>query len=198
MARITTVKSARKPQGKCGKCGVEIEKGDGYRWAKPGFRTRRKMVRCMKTLCMFRPSELDQSKKATILAAQENFEDNIDHCTTADEITEAVEEVATAVREVADEYREALDQWENGNSMMEEFADHYEEQANEIEGFALNTTVPDEPDESSYVSEEVEGDDEDEVTVDDGGYEEAVDEWQSALEDAKQEARDAVEGIELM
>lgn len=198
MARITTVKAARKPQGKCGKCGVEIEKGDGYRWAKPGFRTRSKMIRCLKGQCSFRPSELDQSKKATILAAQENFEDQIDNLTTADEITEAVEEVATAVREVADEYQEALDQWENGNSQLEEFVYHYEAQADELEGFALNTTVPEEPQQEDYESEESDDDDEDEVEETDGGYDEAHQQWESELEDAKQEARDAVEGIELM
>lgn len=142
--KLETVKKARKDQGHCSKCHVEIKAGDGYRYWYPGFRSNYKIVRCMKTECFPKPSERETSKAATLLAAQENFDEVIDSLDTVEDITDAVHEVGTAVEEVRDEYQEALDQWENGNEQLQEKVDHYEEQAYEPVNWEWDG--PDEPD----------------------------------------------------
>lgn len=77
MARVNLVKKARIAQGKCGRCGVEIKRGDPYRWTKPRYGSKR--VRCMRRECRFRPSDLTSSdNRAAIFAAQESVEDAIE------------------------------------------------------------------------------------------------------------------------
>lgn len=60
MAKVTMVASARVDQGKCGKCGEPITRGQQYLWWK--FRTGSKHVRCMLAGCSPRPQELTQSE----------------------------------------------------------------------------------------------------------------------------------------
>lgn len=49
LCRVNTVQHARKPQGKCQKCGTAIEVGDPYRWWKGRYTG--KYLRCMASAC---------------------------------------------------------------------------------------------------------------------------------------------------
>lgn len=134
MARVTTVSAARKDQGSCSKCGDPIPKGAAYRHASPGFRGG-KIVRCMKPECSFRQSDLTTSKMATVYAAQESAEDDVNQAEDADGLKAALEPLAEAAREVADEYREAAEAMGEAGYEMEEKADSLESYADEVEQF---------------------------------------------------------------
>jgi hypothetical protein len=134
VARVTTVNAARKDQGTCSKCGDPIPKGAAYRHASPGFRSR-KIVRCMKPECSFRTSDLTTSKMATVYAAQEGAEDDVNQAEDADGLKAAMEPLAEAAREVADEYREAAEAMGEAGYEMEEKADSLESYADEVEQF---------------------------------------------------------------
>lgn len=188
-SRGTTVKKSRKDQGKCGRCGDALPAGSAYRYWMPIFRSKYKMVRCMKNPCTPKPSELDQSKTSTILAAQEEFA--INQFDDADEMKNAVQEVAEAVREVADEYRDALDAWEHGNSRLEELADHYEDQATTLEDWEPEE-VPDEPEDPEETGDE----DEDAYKRDE--WETAKQDREDIIESNRESAEAAVADIELM
>ena len=197
MARATTVPKSRKDQGKCSRCEAPLPAGTGYVYWKPFFRSNYKIVRCLKGACAPRPSELDNSKTSAILAAQEAYEDNKPY-ESADDLQEAVEAVAEAVRDVAQEYGDAADAWEHGNERLEELRDHYEEQASNLEGFSASDTW-----------EEYEADDEEERPEPaDDADEEAQDEYaewkerreavESTWDDARNEADEAVNGVEFL
>ena len=124
MPRVIEVKSARKAQGPCGRCGVEIKAGDGYKWLK--FRYGGRRVRC--GACSFRPSERTQSKLSQVYAAQEamsdtlaswngdlddlksDIESNIDEI---DEVRSEYEEAAEAMGEAGEQHRERADELES-------------------------------------------------------------------------------------
>lgn len=138
IARVTTVKSARKDQGTCGKCGTPLPKGSAYRWYTVGFRSHYKHRRCMAPTCTPLASELESSKVASIYAAQESAEDAINEATSGDDIQAAIDEVIEAIREVAEEYREAAVNPNTGevfNLDSEERADTLEGSADELEGY---------------------------------------------------------------
>jgi hypothetical protein len=135
LARITKVAKSQKP-GVCEKCKVELPKGSPYIWYKVGFRSRFKHVRCDSAACYPKQSERESSQIASIYAAQEEFEDALDGCTTADEITELLGPVAEAIREVAEAYREAAINPNTGdifNPNLDERADTLESAADEVE-----------------------------------------------------------------
>jgi hypothetical protein len=139
MARVTTVKAARKAQGRCGRCGKEIEAGDGYRHASPGFRSR-KLVRCLEDKCRFRASDLTTSKVAQVYAAVEAVEDSLpidaeDHESVKAEAEGLVSGMQEEIEGVRDEYQEALDQWEYGNEQIQEKVDEVEEWVNACENW---------------------------------------------------------------
>ncbi len=70
------MKKARKDQGQCGKCGVQINAGNGYKWWK--FRHGGRRIRCMNPKCAPRPSDLTQSEYyQTMYGIQEQFHDQI-------------------------------------------------------------------------------------------------------------------------
>ena len=59
MPKVERIKKARKPQGRCGKCGTEIKRGDPYvTWA---FRYGGKRVRCNAPSCYPQASDLTNS-----------------------------------------------------------------------------------------------------------------------------------------
>jgi hypothetical protein len=188
--KIETVKASRKDQGKCSKCGDALPAGTGYLYWYPGFRSKYKIVRCLKSECFPRPSERETSKSATILAAQEAFHDSIGGQDSPDDIEAAVQEVADAVREVADEYQEALDQWENGNEQLQEKVDTYESSASEIEGWSWDgASEPDHCDEHGSRSDWEQ--DEIDACKD---CQEKREEW---LEECRDAAREVVDNVEL-
>lgn len=136
MARVTEVAKARKPT-RCTRCGEEIPKGSPYRHATPGFRGQ-KINRCMKVECRFRPSDLTTSKMATVYAAQEDAEDQIDGWTLEDGLdglTDILGSVVEAAREVAAEYQEAAEAMGEAGAENQERADELESYADDLEGF---------------------------------------------------------------
>lgn len=133
VARITTVKSARKDQGECGKCGTPIPVGSPYLHYTVGFRSHFKRVRCAAVACIPRPSERESSSKAGPMSAIEDFAAQT--FDTLDDLADGFQDVVDAFREYADECRDALDAWENGNSMLEERADGAEQAADELDGW---------------------------------------------------------------
>lgn len=168
MARVTRVPKSVKAHV-CGRGGHEIPAGDPYQWAKPGFRTRTPLVRCMAH--PFRPSELTTSMASEPMAAVEEFDDALDSIDATDEnaldeLTTAVEQLQGACRDYADARQSALDAWENGNSQLEEYAETAETAAGEAEGFEVEEWPglddPDDPDadeaseREQFVTEQIE------------------------------------------
>lgn len=192
-ARVHTVQKSQKDQGKCSRCGKELPKGTGYRWYTLGFRSSRKTKRCLSSDCYPRMSELTTSKAATIYAAQESFEDQIDSLFTKDDITQAVADVMVAIEEVRDEYQDALDQWEYGNEALQEKVDWYTDQIDNIDGWE-----PDGPDDWDRCDAHDEDDpelDADGQPVDCEDCEASYAEW---INDLRSEAIDKVAEVETM
>jgi hypothetical protein len=148
-ARVKTVK-AMKPYT-CTKCHDPIEKGETYRYFKPGFRGRIKVRRCLKPECAPRRSELEDNKLSAVYEAQEDAETNIRSLKWDDsvpweeqfgDIESALQEAAGAATDVADEYEQAID----GLPAMNEdrfgpWRDALTDWANELESWS----APDEP-----------------------------------------------------
>jgi hypothetical protein len=145
VARVTKVAKSQKP-GQCEKCKVDLPKGSAYIWFKVGFRSRYKHVRCDKIECYPKQSERESSQIASIYAAQEEFEDALENCNSADEITEAMQPVAEAIREVAEAYREAAINPNTGdvfNTTLDERADTLESAADEVESADIEDETTD-------------------------------------------------------
>jgi hypothetical protein len=190
VARAKIIGKAQKDQGKCGRCGVELPKGSGYLWWTVGFRSNYKYKRCLKPECYPRPSERESSKFVTVLSAQENFEDTIDGLEDKEDIEAAVQEVGAAVREIAEEYREAADAWEHGNYELEEKADHYEGQADELESWEFGGS-------SEWdLCEEHEDMDRDDDRIE--NCTECVTNRDDWLSEIREEAREAVQNVEQL
>lgn len=194
MARVHRVQKSNKPHT-CQK-GHEIAKGEPYTWAKPGYRRRTPIIRCLAH--PFRPSELTTSARSAPLAALEALEDAVQgmdptDAGTLDELTTAVEEFAGAIREYADEREQALEAWEHGNSQLEELRDQAEAAAEEAEQIEVESWDESEPDPSEYEDED--------GNPDEGELENAVDEYQERLTEHVQEQMDnvldAAQGIEF-
>ncbi len=108
MPRVTTVTSSRK-EHKCGRCGVEIKKGDSYRhWS---FRFGGKYKRCMEAKCSPRSSDLTQSKISSVYAAQESVEDALNNWDgfDLDDVKGALDELVDECETIAEEYEEAAE-----------------------------------------------------------------------------------------
>lgn len=119
MARITYVKKARKAQGLCGHCQRPIEVGDPYRHFAPGYHAR-KQVRCMRSECAPRQSELTASTMSQVYAAQEAFEDAVGSVDNIDDLRDLFEDYRQEIEAYRDERQEGLNQWEYGNSHLED------------------------------------------------------------------------------
>lgn len=111
MPRINHINSCRKPLP-CGKCGETIEKGQPYRWAKPW--KSRKRVRCLKTGCRFRPTDLSPSKSAIVEEALEDASTAIQHAHSLEELRSPLEDVCTVLEDIESEWQEASDAWTSG------------------------------------------------------------------------------------
>lgn len=135
MPRINRVEKARKAQGNCGKCGVEIGVGDSYLWIQ--FRHGGRIIRCLKHECRFRDSNLTQSKMSDAYRAQEDAEDAANKWDgeKLEDLQTIAEECASEIRDVAEEYRESAD---NIRATFEEspIADDCEEKADGLEEWA--------------------------------------------------------------
>jgi len=181
MARVYYVKKARKPQGKCSKCGDEIKAGDPYRWFAPGYHSY-KRKRCMKPSCTPRQSDLTTSTMAEVYSAQEAFEDaQSKGFADTDELRAEFETYAEAIRSYADERREGVEAWEYGNDMLEEAASAAEEYADELESFDIEDFDEDEPTEDEY--------------IDDDDYQAGFEDWEQRKADHLEEQIDAASDL---
>jgi hypothetical protein len=144
MPRVNRVKKARKDQGSCSRCNCTIKRGDGYVWWQ--FRFGTKNVRCSKSECFPRASELTQSEKLSrVYAQQENVEDAIAAFRDEgdlDNLNASVESAKDELQEVADEYRESADNIRENfpdsptADECEEKAENLESVISDIEGFS--------------------------------------------------------------
>lgn len=133
LAKIETVKKARKDQGPCETCGREIKAGDPYKHYAVGFRGRK---RCRCSTCPDpRPSERESSKMSAVYAAQEEY-DEASVMTLAD-ARQAVEDFTTAVEEVAQEYRDAGDAMGSAGEEMISKADDLDNVVSDLQNFDL-------------------------------------------------------------
>jgi hypothetical protein len=129
--RANHINSAAKPHV-CGACGVTINKGDPYSWAKGRFGP--KMTRCAQAKCRFKPSDLTSNEKLSKLyAAQEVLEEALGNWQDteggdATDLREALEAAAEEAREAAGMYEESAEAIEEGfghpTSQSEELRDN--------------------------------------------------------------------------
>lgn len=133
-ARVKHVTRSQK-DNVCGRCRKAIPKGSPYRWSKPGFRSRTKLVRCMDVNCYFRQSELTTGKMSDVYVCIETAQDDLVGCQTIGDVNTVFEQCAEGLRDVAGEYQEASDQWAGGNGHEEwqNSADLLEEAASTLE-----------------------------------------------------------------
>ncbi len=171
MPRVTTVKRAQKPQGSCGGCGKDLEKGAPYVWW--AFRYGGKRKRCTASKCAPRASDLTQGKMGGVYAAQEGFEDWLGEWDgfDLDELRSELESCVDEVRQVAEEYTESAE------SIRETFeesptAEECEEKAEGLESWI------DDLEAAADQADEYEGElDDDDAPKD----EKAADAWREAI-----------------
>lgn len=195
MPRINTVEKSRKPV-KCGRCGDTVPAGGSYRSIKPRYGG--KQIRCMKSSCGFRPTDLSSAKSARIEEVIEDATVALDVAGSYDEIRAILQEVADVAREVADEYQEASDNWAGGNGHEEfqEKADTCGSFADDLEGWspsgeqdedAVRETAKEDCDRGAESEEEY-----------NARLEEEQDEaWETALQEMRDEALGVLEGFSL-
>lgn len=131
MARVKTVKKARKDPGFCGRCREELKKGDAYKWWS-FYRSKHKNIRCLKPECRPRASELTESKFAEVYEAQEMVDDEL---SKFDEYVQALDlppdsDGAMTVEEILDNYRQLCDE---AASQIEDVANEYRDSAYTIQ-----------------------------------------------------------------
>lgn len=127
MSRVNRVGKSAKAH-KCGRCGDTIAKGEPYLHTKPRYGS--KMVRCTKSACRFRPTDLSGAKTAQVDEAIEDAEELIANAEDIDSIKDALNDLAQTARDVASEYEEASSNWAGGQN------ERFDEQAQACNGFA--------------------------------------------------------------
>ena len=144
MPRVIIVKKAQKAQGECGKCNAKIKKGDGYKWWK--FRFGGRHVRCLKTECAPRPSDLTQSEfygtlygiEESLGTAIEDFRNGgepADLAGTLNELAEELRQLGSECQDKLDNMPEGLQQGDTGQ-LLENRAQECESKADELESAA--------------------------------------------------------------
>lgn len=184
--RVTTVKAARKDQkGLCIRCRKPIVEGEGYRWAK-GRYTSKKVIHS--TCGSFKQSELTSNDKLSQLyAAIENVDEwiesaqkDVDPLTLLEDAKSALEECADAIEEVVQMYRDSAEAIEDGFGHETYQSEEMNSNADELESFASD--VRDSVDDVDEFDEAALVDEFNESIVDDDEY--AVDEFDSIEEQA--------------
>ena len=201
MARVTVVNKSMKDQT-CGRCGKELPKGSAYRWAKPGFRSRTRLIRCMDGACSFRPSDLCTSNLKEAYAAQELLEDAASDWGIGVELEDLdVSDLETAIEEakgmaegVRELYEEANSSWEE-NSGSENY--EFTEKVEALEAWESELEDTDFDDKPEYEGpedpgEQAEGQDDHEYEELVADYERAQQEFETELEEWADACRDAV------
>lgn len=198
MARIqTSTFAARKGATlTCSKCRRNIEKGERYRWYKPGFRSRYKVVICSN--CKVKPSETMSSKMAGVVAAVEDANEALDALEAGDpeqdtsSIESILQEAASTIEGVADEYREAAEASPTGLIFGEDYnerADEISNAASDLEGWTADENEP--PD-----NHDDHNTDEDAEPVDKDDCEDCADDRREWWSDQISAARDALSEAE--
>jgi hypothetical protein len=183
MARIHHVTKSAK-EHICSFNGHTIPKGEPYTWAKPGFRTRRALNRCLQH--PFRESDLIQGQRQAIVLARETATDAITDAVDVDEVQTAMQDFASEAEDYLNTRQEALDAWENGNSQLEEFVYQAEAILDEVNSWDCDEF--DEPDEAD-VDLAAEGYDSFEEYLDDKREEH--------LNEVREAALDLLDGLEM-
>jgi len=138
MPKINHVAKAQKDQGTCGKCGVEIRKGDPYRWLKIKFGGRK--IRCTHGDCDFKASDKTNSE---FLSQVYDLNDRVSELTNITDLDELVSEIENLVEEynsLADDCEEKLNNMPEGlqqgstGEMLQERADGCRECADSLDG----------------------------------------------------------------
>lgn len=184
MARVrTTTCNGQGREKKCSSCGKVIEKGEKYLWAKPGFRRRVPVIRCLKH--PFRESDLITGNRAEIVRAKEDALDAIDNAASVEDVESAMSEFESAADDYQSLRQEALDAWENGNSQLEEYVYQAEAICSEVSGWTADDFDEPEDDQEVWEAEGYES------------FEEYVEAKRDEhLEEVKDAARDLLEGLD--
>jgi len=178
-SQLKTVKAARNDQGECRKCGTPLPAGTGYRYWKPGFRSRVKYKVCTKPECTPKRSELDGSNMSAALEAQEAAHDSVDGAEDFDTVQQAVDDCASSARDLSNEYEDSANEYPmlaEQNAEKQEMLDTW---ADALEG--VQSDEPEVNAEYTRTSEQIAADQE---------------AWDDALEEFKSEARDAIDSLE--
>lgn len=136
MPRVTFVKKAQKAQGQCGKCGVKIRIGDSCRWWK--FRYGGRRVRCAKTACAPKASDLTQSEfYSTLYSIQDSLEEAVAN-QSPDDMRAAADELRGLGEECSDKRSNMPDslQYSETGELLETRSDECSSRADEIESAA--------------------------------------------------------------
>ena len=144
MARLFTVKKARKAQGPCRKCGEPIEAGTAYKYADKrlsghGFASTRYKWH---EGCPVRQSELMSGFAGEIQAIVESVEEEMASSTCTSDLQTALECGASAIQDLASETREKFDNMPEGfqqgdtGQLLESRADALDEWGSELENAA--------------------------------------------------------------
>lgn len=209
IARVYTQRFAAR-QGKtiaCEKCRTPIAKGEQYRSFQVGFRSKFTHVRCMRSTCSPRLSELESSMLSEVYAGQEAAEDTLDDLLAQDpeddasSVESAVHDFGDAIRNVADQYREADENFGGGgNTENGERADTLESAADEMENWsASENDPPDDEDcsEKARVAAAHDADPASDEEHDPDECDECIGNRRTWWEDLINEAREAISSVDL-
>lgn len=206
MARVNVVKSARKDQGTCEKCGDPLPVGSSYKWIEPRAfpgAASYKRKRCMKCPS-WRPSETTSSTAlAAIYGAQESASDDIASWDgdNIEDLRGILQACAEGIREGAEAWRESAQNIEDGFGHATFQSDELNEKADTVESSAddVEQTDLEEWDEDEAIND---------IKLELGITDEATDEqaakvadelevrkadWADAQRDRAQEAVDGVD-----
>jgi len=149
MPRVNTVKSARKPQGKCSRCDAELEVGSPYIWWQ--FRFGPKYKRCTEPTCRPRRSELTRSEiLSAAYSVEETYADDISKATCVGDLEDIQQNAASDVEAIVELIQDKLDNIESGcghtdlpvYEELDERRGMYEEWQQEIEGVDFADAPP--------------------------------------------------------
>lgn len=136
MPKVNKVNKTRKDQGTCPKCGDPIAIGAAYVWWQ--FKNSGRSIRCNKTTCYPKPSELTRSEFwSTILGLQESSFEHSDNLSMEDieserdEIQSQLEDMASELTEKHDNMPEGLQEGDTGQ-LLQERADAVQEAADAL------------------------------------------------------------------
>jgi hypothetical protein len=195
----TSVFAARKGATLNCERGHPIAKGEKYIWYKVGFRSRTKHVRCMRPEHAPRDSERESSILSEVYAAQESARDSLDTLDPAtveeQDLNDIITAAAESVQAVAEQYREAAEAF-GGAGDNADRADTLEGSASEMETWSLQGS----PEGCGQSWRDINGNEADSEEIHEEpteGCDDCADKRREWGEEAIEEARELIDGIEL-